>query len=317
MLLILDIDGTLANLDQRAHFVEKDDPTPEDWDRFFDPEIVAKDTPIKEAQAALKSMHDDFEKVIFITGRPEHLRETTVQWLSDHFGFTPSEDELYMRPDGSTERSSKLKKEILDGKVKELYGDMDWAFIDDEDDNLKMFDAYGTTEKAPECWDAHKDEAKMATKQLAKVLDRMKTAQFDPAEQVLDLLKTKITPWAQGDLSDWDYSTFALDEDVVYITLSKDMIDDRAVVAIAIEPNEDYSFWEVEVDGQLPVFSDPGGGAGVQYHGVENRERRFTVPGGTPESTAQDIMSQLELDNVVDAWDEIYEIAPDYRNLIS
>jgi len=153
MILILDLDGTLADTSHRAGFIEKPNPTDEDWDRFFDPELVAQDVPIAESQDALGKVSKIFDKVIFLTGRPEYLRKTTAHWLDAHFGVSPTPEELFMRPSGSKISSSTIKKGLLETKVKPLYGDQDWVFIDDEVKNLEMFKNYGKALKAPECWD--------------------------------------------------------------------------------------------------------------------------------------------------------------------
>jgi len=152
MILILDIDGTLADTSHRAGFIEKLNPTDEDWDRFFDPELVAQDVPIAESQNALGKVSKIFDKVIFLTGRPEYLRKTTAHWLDVYFGIAPTPDELFMRPSESRISNSTIKEELLEDKVKPLYGDQDWIFIDDEVKNLEMFEYYGKALRAPECW---------------------------------------------------------------------------------------------------------------------------------------------------------------------
>ena len=153
MILILDLDGTLADTSHRAGFIEKPNPTDEDWDRFFDPELVALDVPIAESQDALGKISRIFDKIIFLTGRPEYLRKTTAQWLDVYFGMSPTPEELFMRPSGSRISNSTIKKGLLESKIKPLYGDQDWIFIDDEVKNLELFKQYGKALKAPECWD--------------------------------------------------------------------------------------------------------------------------------------------------------------------
>lgn len=154
-LLILDIDGTLADLSQRENLIEKQDPTKEDWDAFFSPEMVEKDQPIEEAKKAILSGYlNKFDKVIFITGRPESLRKTTLDWLNQHLGLKVDSSDLYMRPEEARLPSASLKKAIINQKIKPKYGNYDWTFIDDEDDNLEVFQSFGETLKAPDCWEA-------------------------------------------------------------------------------------------------------------------------------------------------------------------
>ena len=144
MILILDIDGTLADASHREHFAED-----EDWDSFFELEAVAEDEPIEEAQQALPDLMDLGYEVLFITGRPERTRDVTVQWLETHFDVSPSKDELYMRPDGDTSHGSDYKRNIVEG-----LDDEDMIIIDDDPYILSMFSPeFGMALRAPEAWD--------------------------------------------------------------------------------------------------------------------------------------------------------------------
>jgi len=159
MILVLDIDDTLADLSHRAHIVEKPEPTQDDWDMFFDPELVAKDAPIEKAQIVFDQLVGAFDTVIFVTGRPDYLRDVTVAWLKKHFGVAPKEDALFMRPANTTDSSSKVKKRLMEDEVTDRYSkDNDFFFIDDEPNNIDMFKDYGVALKAPECWDVLMEE---------------------------------------------------------------------------------------------------------------------------------------------------------------
>ena len=146
--LILDIDGTIANIDHRAGLVEQDEP---DWDAFFDPELVSKDKPIPEAQKAFSSI-DQFDELVFLTGRPESLSETTQDWLQEHFDLSPNEYELFMRPDDDDRPSVEVKEEIILELVEEI-DKSDILFVDDEEDNLVMMSQYGEALEPEEAWE--------------------------------------------------------------------------------------------------------------------------------------------------------------------
>lgn len=145
MIFILDIDGTLASADHREHLAEEDN-----WDEFFDPELVEKDKPIKEAQKVFDKLIEEADEIYFLTGRPEHLRETTENWLEKYYGLSPSKDMLFMRPEGDERPSSDFKKEIIE---KEFNEEDKLIFFDDEESNLEMFDDYGLAVLAPACWE--------------------------------------------------------------------------------------------------------------------------------------------------------------------
>lgn len=153
MLLILDIDGTIGDLSHREHIIDGiEEPTPDQWDEFLSPELVAKDVPLDIAAKHYKEATSNFDKVIFLTSRPEYLRETTRKWLKKYFGANPNEDELFMRPDGDVRSSDAIKKETLEGPISDLYGNLAWVLVDDDPDNISVFNEFGLTFSAEGFW---------------------------------------------------------------------------------------------------------------------------------------------------------------------
>lgn len=102
---VFDIDGTLADCSHRRHHVEK---MPKDWDAFF-AECV-RDKPIcAVVKLALQlSLH---HPLVYVSGRPERLRQKTVEWLSSQLLFVTH---MYMRADGDYRDDAIIKREILD-----------------------------------------------------------------------------------------------------------------------------------------------------------------------------------------------------------
>jgi hypothetical protein len=102
--VLCDIDGTLANVDHRLHFVNT---KPKNWPAFF---AAAKhdvlNHPVAEVIHALAAKYP----ILLVSGRPEHLRDLTLQWLADH--GVPYE-QLYMRPDNDYRPDDIIKEEIL------------------------------------------------------------------------------------------------------------------------------------------------------------------------------------------------------------
>jgi FMN phosphatase YigB (HAD superfamily) len=88
---VFDIDGVVADVRHRVHFVER---RPRDWGRFF--AGAAADSLSEEgADWALRAAVD--HDLVWLTGRPEWLRPVTTRWLGQH-GLPAGK--LVMRPDG-------------------------------------------------------------------------------------------------------------------------------------------------------------------------------------------------------------------------
>jgi len=185
MILVLDIDGTLADASHRAPAVGNWRMTLTEWDKFFDHDLVTQDPPLPLTQDVLPRLVEQFDKVIFLTGRPQHLRETTAAWLQEHYGIRPSEDELFMRPNDSNMHSRTLKRSILKNQVLPIYGDAEMVFVDDEDKNLDMFKTYGETFKAPECWEEFRQKLGPARRATQAVVE-LPIERVNPLHEVRD-----------------------------------------------------------------------------------------------------------------------------------
>ena len=147
MVVVLDIDGTLANNDHRSHHVDCDNPN---WDAFLAPDLVGKDIPFSGAIRAIKHFQALKYKLIFLTGRNEALRDTTMRWLLEHFELDVQESELYMRPLGNMLKPSEYKREQVLA-IKQDYGS-DLVFIDDDKYLHAVYAEFGIALHAPECW---------------------------------------------------------------------------------------------------------------------------------------------------------------------
>lgn len=105
--ILFDIDGTVANLSHRLHFIQNG---MNDWDSFN--AGIPGDKPIMEAvwlQNQLR-VHSGFP-IIFASGRSENERKDTQKQLQ-HFGCYY--EKLYMRPAGDKRADYIIKREILD-----------------------------------------------------------------------------------------------------------------------------------------------------------------------------------------------------------
>lgn len=110
--ILVDIDGTLAEITHRRHFVRE---KPKNWKRFY--EELHKDTLRKEVweqvEAETMKAHEAGKRayVMLISARPENYRKETEEWLSrvGVLDYTA----LIMRRAGDSREDSIVKREIL------------------------------------------------------------------------------------------------------------------------------------------------------------------------------------------------------------
>lgn len=103
-LAVVDIDGVVADVRHRVHFVQR---RPKDWDAFF--AAAADDPPHDEGLALVRRLAQDHE-VVFLTGRPDWLRADTRRWLEQQ-GLDGQR--LLMRPEGDRRPAALVKVQYL------------------------------------------------------------------------------------------------------------------------------------------------------------------------------------------------------------
>ena len=119
-LAVVDVDGVVADVRHRLHHIES---RPKDWGAFF--AAADADPPLAEGVArvrALRAGHD----VVYLTGRPEHLRRVTLDWLERH-GIAGTR--LVMRRRGDYRPARVTKAEEL----RRLARDREVAVVLDDD----------------------------------------------------------------------------------------------------------------------------------------------------------------------------------------
>ena len=92
MIYIFDIDGTLADISHRLHFIKKE---PKDWKGFF--EACSLDKPIPEVIAVMNALQAAKHTILVVTGRSSEIRDETYRWLNKHSALHHG---LYMRNEG-------------------------------------------------------------------------------------------------------------------------------------------------------------------------------------------------------------------------
>jgi uncharacterized HAD superfamily protein len=104
--VIVDIDGTLADVRHRLHHIEVSGK--KNWQGFF--EAADRDRPIRRILDQVREMAND-HAIVIVTGRPEKYRPPTEKWLKKH--NVPYE-KLYMRRNGDHRPDYEAKSAVLD-----------------------------------------------------------------------------------------------------------------------------------------------------------------------------------------------------------
>lgn len=111
---IVDIDGTLADLSHRLHFIQQE---PKQWDKFFD--ACGDDAPIHDVIDVVRQIGlygEELPTIVYLTGRPERVRGQTQGWLRKF--FLP-QGEVIMRKDGDHRPDTIAKRELMERIISE------------------------------------------------------------------------------------------------------------------------------------------------------------------------------------------------------
>ena len=141
-IVIVDIDGTLANGSHRVHHVTVTEDHPKkDWLSYY--EKVSDDTLIQPIRDLLTVLCDEYE-ICVVSGRPIRFNsgvevgKHTVAWLEKH--YVPY-DHIFMRQSGDSRQDVIVKQEILDKLPKDRI-----AYVfDDRDSVVAMWRRNGLT----------------------------------------------------------------------------------------------------------------------------------------------------------------------------
>lgn len=141
-LYIFDLDGTLALIEHRKHYLSADyadDSTR--WRRFY--AACDKDEPNKPVCDTLERLRRFADCWIF-SGRSDEVRDKTEAWLCTHTSFMRHDLDtaLVMRKAGDYRPDDVLKKEFLDLMLDEDRKRL-VAVFDDRDRVVKMWRANG------------------------------------------------------------------------------------------------------------------------------------------------------------------------------
>lgn len=127
-LIICDIDGTIANVQHRLHYIKNLDGSKKpykecDWDSFH--KACVDDEPYRDVIEILQSLvlgHGNGCNVCgaverefhFFSGRNKSVRKETIEWLEKHVPITEDRDwELHMRSEGDRRPDTTVKYEMM------------------------------------------------------------------------------------------------------------------------------------------------------------------------------------------------------------
>ena len=137
--VIVDIDGTLADCEQRIHYYKNGD-----YEAFNAAAI--EDEPI-EAVCNLVRHLPDWVKLVIMTARDASFREETAEWLNKNdIPF----DQLLMRPEYDIRRDDVIKLELFE---QYLNSEDIWFVLEDRQICVDMWRAEGLT-----CFQVAKDD---------------------------------------------------------------------------------------------------------------------------------------------------------------
>ena len=131
--IIFDVDGTLADVTHRRHFVEM---KPKNWDSFYAGMIG--DTPIQPVVMMAQLLKSAGHRIIIATGRPRRYNNITLQFLRDNDILY---DAAYLRADKDYRPDTIVKENML-RKMKINGYDPTIAF-DDRKSVVEMWRANG------------------------------------------------------------------------------------------------------------------------------------------------------------------------------
>ena len=118
---VIDIDGVLADVRHRVHFVER---SPKDWNSFF--AAATNDPPLAEGLTTVEQLRVDGHAIVYVSGRPERCRFDTQRWLRDH-GLPDAP--LHLRGD-SDRRPARITKVQI---IRDLAASDEVAIVVDDD----------------------------------------------------------------------------------------------------------------------------------------------------------------------------------------
>ena len=132
--IIFDLDGTLADIEDRRRLCTKDNGKM-DWDKFFDPENIKLDKPNQSVIMMAQALDAMGYKIAIFSGRSARTEDATKDWLhKQDIKF----DILKMRPERNFMPDEQLKLKWFVEKFSTLENNVKAVF----DDRQKVVDMW-------------------------------------------------------------------------------------------------------------------------------------------------------------------------------
>ena len=106
-IVIFDIDGTLADVSERIHYLKT---KPKNWDAFF--QGMAQDKAVQSMVRLCNILHASGIQILLCSGRNEQYRSETMTWLAEQNVHYHG---LFLRKDNDRRSDTVVKREILAG----------------------------------------------------------------------------------------------------------------------------------------------------------------------------------------------------------
>ena len=152
-LCIVDLDGVVANAEARfAHaeeikqtylYPDGKDAVNAYWQAVFDSEYVPTDTLIDGVNEALLDVQQAGYNVLFLTSRPESMRDATAHWLFEHTVYD-MDDELVMKASSFQYTKTTVWKAGMVQTLASLCHASQVLVVDDEQTNLDEIARHAT-----------------------------------------------------------------------------------------------------------------------------------------------------------------------------
>ncbi|MEZ4872698.1 MAG: NIF family HAD-type phosphatase [Bdellovibrionales bacterium] len=131
--IIVDLDGTLANVDHRRKMLLEDN----DWDKFN------SNMSIDSVNLWCRELIDLFKDkyhIVIVSGRSDEFKEVTFRWLHENNIFF---NEVFFRQKGDYRDDRVIKKEIFDTQINPRYSPL--FVVDDRKKVVQMWRNIGLT----------------------------------------------------------------------------------------------------------------------------------------------------------------------------
>ena len=138
MIYIFDIDGTLADVSHRLHYITGET---KDWDAFF--AACGDDKPIFEVITVARALANMGNNLVYSTGRPSTVEVKTTGWMDKYRVPLVNEGHLFMRTAGDHREDNEVKAELYDKIIARFPGAVMGGVFEDRQQVVDMYRARG------------------------------------------------------------------------------------------------------------------------------------------------------------------------------